>query len=41
MVDYQLRQVEVYRREQASLSLVATLFSNEILNSPLLPRFSL
>jgi Uma2 family endonuclease len=39
-VDWQLQQVEVYRREQASLKLVATLFSNDVLSTPLLPGFS-
>jgi Uma2 family endonuclease len=40
IVDWQLQQVEVYRREQASLKLVATLFSNDVLSTPLLPGFS-
>lgn len=31
---------EVYRREQAQLSQVATLFESDILTSPLLPGFS-
>lgn len=40
IVDWQLQQIEVYRREQANLKLVATLFSNDTLSSPLLPGFS-
>lgn len=40
IVDWRLQQIEVYRREQASLKLVATLFSNDVLSSPLLPGFS-
>lgn len=40
IVDWQLPQIEVYRREQASLRLIATLFSDDVLNSPLLPGFS-
>ena len=40
IVNWQLQQIEVYRREQASLRLMATLFSNDILSSPLLPGFS-
>lgn len=38
-MDWPLQQVEVYRREQANLKLVATLFSNDTLSSPLLPGF--
>ncbi|MBR8829325.1 MAG: Uma2 family endonuclease [Gomphosphaeria aponina SAG 52.96 = DSM 107014] len=34
------KQVEVYRREKAQLKLVATLFENDELISPLLPNFS-
>jgi len=33
------QQVEVYRREKAQLKLVATLFENDELISPLLPNF--
>ncbi len=40
IVNWQLQQIEVYRREQASLRLIATLFSNDVLSSPLLPGFS-
>lgn len=39
IVNWQLQQVEVYRREQATLVLVATLFTNDELSSPLLPGF--
>ncbi|WP_026369239.1 Uma2 family endonuclease [Kallotenue papyrolyticum] len=35
------RQVEVYRREQAALRPVATLFAGDELRSPLLPGFAL
>ncbi|HEX8090082.1 MAG TPA: Uma2 family endonuclease [Blastocatellia bacterium] len=40
IVGWRARQVEVYRREQAQLRLVATLFNPDTLNSPLLPRCS-
>ncbi|MEG3905970.1 Uma2 family endonuclease [Microcoleus sp. B4-C5] len=40
VVNWQLQQIEVYRREQASLRLIATLLSNDELTSPLLPGFS-
>lgn len=40
VVDWRLQQVEVYRRERATLGLVATLFTNDELSSPLLPGFS-
>lgn len=36
VVNWQLQQIEVYRREQTSLRLIATLFSNDQLTSPLL-----
>ena len=37
----QLREsLEVYRREQASLRLIATVLSNDELTLPLLPGFS-
>lgn len=39
IVDWRLRQVEVYRRENAMLSLIATLFDPDELTSPLLPGF--
>jgi Uma2 family endonuclease len=40
IVDRQLQQIQVYRREQATLKLVATLFSGDDLTSPLLPGFT-
>ncbi|MEH1866786.1 MAG: Uma2 family endonuclease [Nostoc sp.] len=40
IVDWRNQQVEVYRREQAGLKLVATLFNGDELNSPILPDFS-
>ena len=39
IIDWQTQQIEVYRREQASLRLIATLFSNDELTCPLLPGF--
>lgn len=41
IVDWQLPQVEVYRRQQAELTLVKTLHRDDVLESPLLPGFSL
>ncbi|WP_416670351.1 Uma2 family endonuclease [Egbenema bharatensis] len=40
IIDWQRQQVEVYRRSQALLRLVNTLFSPDRLLSPLLPGFS-
>jgi Uma2 family endonuclease len=40
IVDWHKQQVEVYRREQGSLKLAATLFSGDELNSPILPDFT-
>ncbi|MBD6614930.1 Uma2 family endonuclease [Komarekiella sp. 'clone 1'] len=40
IVDWRKQQVEVYRREQGSLKLVATLFKGDELSSPLLPDFT-
>jgi Uma2 family endonuclease len=40
IVDWQKRQMEIYRRENAALHLVATLFENDTLQSPLLPGFA-
>lgn len=40
IVDRQLQQVQVYRREQALLKLVATLMMGDEITSPLLPGFS-
>ena len=39
IVNWQLPQIEVYRREQAVLKLVATLFVDDQLTTPLLPGF--
>jgi Uma2 family endonuclease len=35
-----LQQVEVYRRQEGKLGLVATLLVTDIITSPLLPDFS-
>lgn len=40
IVDWRRRQIEVFRREQAVLRLVATLFEQDVLHSPLLPEFA-
>ena len=40
IVDRRLQQIQVYRRVQATLVLVATLFASDELSSPLLPGFS-
>jgi len=40
VVDWQQRQVEIYRREEATLMLVATLFAGDTLTAPLLPGFA-
>ena len=40
IVDRQLQQVEVYRREKAILELVATLYVSDELTSPLMPGFT-
>ena len=40
IANWRLQQIEVYRREQTSLRLVATLLRNDQLTSPLLPGFS-
>jgi Uma2 family endonuclease len=39
IVDWRLRQIEVYRRENAQLVLVATLIENDKITSPILPGF--
>ncbi|CAN1210940.1 Putative restriction endonuclease domain-containing protein [Tumidithrix helvetica PCC 7403] len=39
IVNWQLKQVEVYLREDAKLTLIATLFEKDELTSPLLPNF--
>lgn len=41
IADWQTKRLEVYRRENATLRLVATLFSEDELTSPLLPIFSI
>lgn len=40
ILDWQLKQVEVYRRQAGSLQLVETLFPSDRLASPLLPGFA-
>ncbi|MBR8834614.1 MAG: Uma2 family endonuclease [Stigonema ocellatum SAG 48.90 = DSM 106950] len=40
IADWQLRQIQVYRREKGTLVLFATLFSGDELDSPLLPGFT-
>jgi Uma2 family endonuclease len=39
VVDWKLRQVELYRREEAVLTLQATLFAEDMITTPLLPGF--
>lgn len=39
ILDWQLQQLEIYRRQQAILKLVSTLFAIDELSSPLLPGF--
>ena len=41
IVDWQQRRIEVYRREQGGLRSVATAVGQDVLQSPLLPDFSL
>jgi len=40
IVDWRTRQIEVYRRHELALHLVATLYESDTLVSPLLPGFS-
>ncbi len=40
IVDWRLRQIEVYRRENVQLVLVATLMENDEITSPILPGFN-
>jgi Uma2 family endonuclease len=40
IVDWQHREVQVYRRKDAQLALVATLLAKDVLQSPSLPGFS-
>jgi Uma2 family endonuclease len=39
IVDWRIHQVEIYRRENATLHLIATLFENDEISTPLLPGF--
>lgn len=39
IVDWQHREVQVYRRREARLELTATLLADDVLQSPLLPGF--
>ncbi|GAB4213990.1 MAG: Uma2 family endonuclease [Synechococcales cyanobacterium] len=41
IVDWEAQQIEVYRRQDATLELMATLFSADTLASPLLPGFGI
>jgi Uma2 family endonuclease len=41
IVDWRLLQIEVYRRADQQLHLVATLVEDDVLTSPILPGFSL
>ena len=40
ILNWQACSVEVYRRDQAELRLVATLFESDVLDTPLLPGFN-
>jgi Uma2 family endonuclease len=40
IMDWRRKSIQIYRRENAALVLVATLFENESINSPLLPDFT-
>jgi Uma2 family endonuclease len=40
ILDWRTQQLEVYCRQDAFLRLVATLFSSDVLTSPILPNFS-
>lgn len=39
ILDWRLKQIEIYRRDQGELRLVTTLLPEETLTSPLLPGF--
>jgi Uma2 family endonuclease len=39
IIDWRRQQIEIFRRESNGLPLVATLFSSDVLSSPLLPNF--
>lgn len=41
VVDGQLKTLELFRREEGQLRLLATLYEEDVLTSPLLPRFAL
>jgi Uma2 family endonuclease len=41
IIDWQRQRLQVYRREQAQLTLINTLLKTDTLVSPLLPGFSL
>jgi Uma2 family endonuclease len=41
IVNWQLKTLEIYRRTEAQLQLVATLLDGDLLTSPLLPGFSI
>jgi Uma2 family endonuclease len=41
IVDWRRRQVEVFRREDSTLGLIATLLEGDTLHSPMLPGFAL
>ena len=40
IIDWRARQIEVYRRDNAQLSLVATMIESDSISSPLVPGFS-
>ncbi len=40
IVDWRLRSIDLYRRDQAQLHYVVSLFETDTLESPLLPGFS-
>jgi Uma2 family endonuclease len=40
IVDWQVRQIEIYRREQSVLQLIATLNAEDSIETPLLPGFT-
>jgi Uma2 family endonuclease len=39
VVDWKKQQIEIFRRDSNGLPLIATLFCQDVLNSPLLPNF--
>ena len=41
IADWQVKNLEVYRRQDAQLQLIETLYESDCLTSPLLPEFSL